>query len=89
MRSAALAALVVALALTATLATAAQAASTRQLCARTAVLRDSPKGFVIARLNRPQGLRLQRHSADRRWALVVVIRAGTVGWLPARSLCRA
>jgi len=89
MRPAALTAFLVALALTATLATAAEAASTRSLCARTAVLRDSPKGFVIARLTRGQRLRVQRHNADRRWALVVVTRAGTIGWLPAASVCRA
>jgi hypothetical protein len=81
--------LLVALTLTAAVAPAARAAVTRDLCARTAVLRDSPKGFVIARLNRPQRLQVQRLSADRRWALVVLVGAGTVGWLPAASVCRA
>ncbi len=88
MRPAPVITLVLALLLTATLATAAQAASTRSLCARTAALRDSPEGFVIGRLYRPQRLRVQRRSANRRWALVVT-RAGAAGWLPARSLCRA
>ena len=88
MRPAPVITLVLALLLTATLATAAQAASTRSLCARTAALRDSPEGFVIGRLYRPQRLRVQRRSANRRWALVVT-RAGAVGWLPSRSLCRA
>ena len=74
--------------LSATLATTAQAATTRSLCARAAVLRDSPEGFVIGRLFRPQRLEVQRRSANRRWALVVT-RAGVAGWLPARSLCRA
>ena len=50
MRRAALTTLLVALVLTAALATTAEAATTRSLCARSAVLRDSPKGFVIARL---------------------------------------
>ncbi len=45
-------------------------ASTRRLCARSAALRDSPEGFVIARLYRPQRLRYVRRSANRRWALV-------------------
>jgi hypothetical protein len=66
---------------------AAQAASTRRLCARTAILRDSPEGFVIGRLHRPQHLRYIRRSANGRWALVGT-RAGLVGWIPSRSLCR-
>jgi hypothetical protein len=64
------------------------AASTRRLCARSAVLRDSPEGFVIGRLYRPQRLRYVRRSANRRWALVRT-RAGVAGWMPYRSLCRA
>lgn len=63
------------------------AASTRRLCARSALLRDSPEGFVIARLYRPQRLRYHRRSANRRWALVTT-RAGVAGWMPYRSLCR-
>jgi hypothetical protein len=64
------------------------AASTRRLCARSAVLRDSPEGFVIGRLYKPQRLRYVRRSANRRWALVRT-RAGVAGWIPYRSLCRA
>ena len=64
------------------------AASTRRLCARSAALRDSPEGFVIGRLYRPQRLRYVRRSANRRWALVRT-RAGVAGWIPYRSLCRA
>jgi hypothetical protein len=63
------------------------AASTRRLCARSALLRDSPEGFVIGRLYRPQRMRYVRRSANRRWALVST-RAGVAGWLPYRSLCR-
>jgi hypothetical protein len=66
---------------------AAHAASTRRLCARSALLRDSPEGFVIGRLHRPQRLRYVRRSANRRWALVRT-RTGLAGWLPYRSLCR-
>lgn len=90
MRTPALTALLVALALTAGSATAAEAATTRTICTRTAVLYDSPPphAFVIARLqNRPR-LRVEGRSANRRWALVVT-RHGTAGWISARSLCRA
>ena len=75
------------LAVLASAAASAEAASTRRLCARVATLRDSPEGFVIGRLYRPQRLRLERRSANRRWALVRT-RAGLVGWIPHRSLCR-
>ena len=67
-------------------APAAQASSTRKLCARSAILRDSPEGFVIGRLYRPQRLRYIRRSASRHWALVRT-RAGLAGWIPYRSLC--
>jgi hypothetical protein len=67
-------------------APAAQASSTRRLCARSAILRDSPEGFVIGRLYRPQRLRYIRRSANRHWALVRT-RAGLAGWIPYRSLC--
>jgi len=88
MRPAALAALVVALALSATLAPAAQAATTRTICTPTAVLYDSPDGFVIAHLRRSDRVEFRRRSANRRWALVVT-RRGAVGWLPVKRLCRA
>jgi hypothetical protein len=90
MRAPALTALLVALVLTAGPSTAVEAATTRSICTRTAVLYDSPPplGFVIARLTRPQRLRVQGRSANRRWALVVT-RNGTAGWISARSLCRA
>jgi hypothetical protein len=73
---------------TLTLATPAAASSTRRLCARSAALRDSPEGFVIGRLYRPQRLRYLRRSANRRWALVRT-RSDVAGWIPYRSLCRA
>ena len=65
----------------------AHAASTRRLCAKSAVVRDSPEGFVIGRLYRPQRLRYIRRSANRRWALVRT-RSGVAGWITYRSLCR-
>lgn len=90
MRAPALTALLVALTLTGGPTTAVEAATTRTVCSRTAVLYDSPppRGFVIARLQGRQRLRVQGRSADRRWALVVT-RNGTAGWVSARSLCRA
>ena len=79
---------VVVAALTASPVAAAEGASTRRLCAKSAALRDSPEGFIIGWLYRPQRLRVERRSADRRWTLVVT-RAGVVGWIRSRSLCRA
>jgi phytoene/squalene synthetase len=76
------------LAVLASAAASAEAASTRRLCARVATLRDSPEGFVIGRLYRPQRLRLQRRSANRRWALVAT-GGGVTGWVRSGSLCRA
>ena len=73
---------------TLTLATPAAASSARRLCAPSAALRDSPEGFVIGRLYRPQRLRYLRRSANRRWALVRT-RSDVAGWIPYRSLCRA
>ena len=66
---------------------AAGAAERRSLCAKRANLRDSPGGFVIGRLRRPQRLVLLQRSANRRWAEVRVP-SGLVGWVPAGSLCR-
>ena len=68
-------------------APAAHASSTRRLCASSAILRDSPEGFVIGRLYRPQRLRYIRRSANRRWALVRT-RSGLAGWIRYRSLCK-
>ncbi len=87
MRRSLVAVLLIMVLVTLTLAVPASA-STRRLCARSAALRDSPEGFVIARLYKPQRLRYVRRSANRRWALVRT-RAGVAGWIPYRSLCRA
>ena len=88
MRRSLVAMLLIMVLVTLTLAVPAAASSTRRLCARSAALRDSPEGFVIARLYRPQRLRYVRRSANRRWALVRT-RAGVTGWIRYRSLCRA
>ncbi len=65
----------------------AGAAERRSLCAKRANLRDSPGGFVIGRLRRPQRLIVLRRAANRRWVNVRV-QSGLVGWLPAGSVCR-
>ncbi len=88
MRRRALVTLVIVATLTTGLAAPAEGASTRRLCAKSATLRDSPEGFIIGWLYRPQRLRVHRRSANRRWALVVT-RSGVVGWIRSRSLCRA
>lgn len=59
----------------------------RAVCAGAATLRDTPRGFVIARLYRRQRVVVLRRSAARGW---VPVRApgGLPGWILARSLCR-
>lgn len=76
-----------ALLLTCTAAAPAAAAERRSLCAERATLRDSPDGFVIGRLRRPQRLTVLRRSANRRWSHVRV-QSGLSGWLPSGSICR-
>ena len=66
---------------------AADAQTRRSLCSATATLRDSPDGFVIGRLRRPQRLVVLRRSANRRWTHVRV-QSGLQGWLPSSSVCR-
>jgi len=88
MRRSLVAVLLIVVFLTLTVPLPAAASSTRRLCARSVALRDSPEGFVIGRLYKPQRLRYKRRSANRRWALVRT-RAGVAGWIPYRSLCRA
>jgi Bacterial SH3 domain len=68
-------------------ATSSDAAVRRSLCAARANLRDSPDGFVIGRLRRPQRLVVLRRSANRRWTHVRV-QSGLSGWVPSRSVCR-
>jgi hypothetical protein len=66
---------------------AAQAASTGRLCAERANLRDSPRGFIIGRLRRPQRLTIIRRNPDRRWTQVRTS-TGLAGWMPSGSVCR-
>jgi uncharacterized protein YgiM (DUF1202 family) len=68
-------------------ASAAHAASTRKVCARVATIRDTPRGFVIARLYRGQTVRVERRSGEPGWTIVTT-RRGLPGWILTRSLCR-
>ena len=62
-------------------------AASRRICTKTATLRDTPRGFVIARLYRGQRVVVVRRSAARGW-LNVRPPTGLPGWILARSLCR-
>ncbi len=87
-RGAALA-LLVALALPAALPSAqAQAAQRARVCSvyRAPVL-NSPDGFVVGYLFRPDPVRISRRSANRRWARIVTSDE-LRGWVRARYLCR-
>ena len=70
------------------LASAAQAQSrARVVCANGATLRDTPRGFVIARLERRARVTVVRRSGTRGWTPVRT-RNGLPGWILTRSLCR-
>jgi hypothetical protein len=62
-------------------------AASRRVCTKTATLRDTPRGFAIARLYRGQRVVVVRRSATRGW-LNVRPTGGLPGWILARSLCR-
>ena len=74
--------------LAASLPPAAHAARSRSVCAKSATLRDSPRGFVIARLVRGQRVVVVRRSAARGWTTVRTSSTGLPGWILTRSLCR-
>ena len=62
-------------------------ARTLRVCAERATLRDTPRGFVIARLFRRDPVTVLRRSAERGWSNVRT-RSGLPGWILTRSLCR-
>jgi hypothetical protein len=66
----------------------ASAASTRSLCADTVSVWDSPGGFVIAHMFRPQTLRLLATADAHRWSLVYFTRAHLRGWVLSSAICR-
>jgi hypothetical protein len=66
----------------------ASAAVHRTLCADRTVLRDSPGGFVIGHLYRPQALLVMLHDDGDDWSFVQVS-TGAQGWVATRTLCKA
>lgn len=61
-------------------------AEVRRLCAASATLRTAPAGYVVARLVRPQRLRVFERTADGNWAEVRTSR-GRRGWVLTNRLC--
>jgi hypothetical protein len=59
----------------------------RELCVKRATLRDSPHGFTIGYLHRPETVQVVHYAATGRWASVRV-RTGRSGWLLTSSFCR-
>jgi uncharacterized protein YgiM (DUF1202 family) len=66
---------------------AAADAATRRVCAKSAIVRDTPGGFAIARLYRRQKVTVVRASAARGWTPIRTTN-GLPGWILSRSLCR-
>ena len=68
---------------------AAHAASEKRLCADRVSVWDSPNGFVIAHVFRPQRMRLLAMTAQGgRWSLVHFEDVDLRGWILSRTLCR-
>lgn len=66
----------------------AQAQSrSKKVCSRSATVRDTPKGFVIARLSKGQKVVIIRPSAAKGWANIRT-KSGLPGWILTRSLCK-
>ncbi len=65
----------------------ASASVSRKLCFDRTVLRDSPGGFVIGHLVRPQTLLVLLHDVSGGWSYVRV-KSGTQGWVASRALCK-
>ena len=65
----------------------ASAPPTRALCRDVTAVRDSPDGYAIGWLHRPQRVTLL-HEGVARWALIRS-RAGLVGWISEKALCPA
>jgi len=66
---------------------AAADAATRRVCAKSAIVRDTPRGFAIARLYRRQKVIVVRASATRGWTPIRTS-GGLPGWILTESLCR-
>jgi hypothetical protein len=76
-----------ALAAPASAAAKERAASSRALCRDVTAVRDSPDGYAIGYLFRPQRVTML-HEGVARWALIRS-RAGLVGWISEKALCPA
>jgi hypothetical protein len=64
-----------------------RAATSRALCRDVTAVRDSPDGYAIGYLHRPQRVTVL-HEGVARWALIRS-RAGLVGWISEKALCPA
>jgi hypothetical protein len=64
-----------------------RAAPSRALCRDVTAVRDSPDGYAIGHLHRPQRVTVL-HEGVARWALIRS-RAGLVGWISEKALCPA
>jgi hypothetical protein len=61
--------------------------SSRHLCADRVPVWDSPDGFVIAHMYRPQHVRVLATTEHRRWSLVHFSGVDLRGWILTRTLC--
>jgi hypothetical protein len=68
-------------------ASATATASSRRLCADRVPVWDSPDGFVIAHMYRPQHVRVLATTDHRRWSLVHFSDTELRGWILTRTLC--
>jgi hypothetical protein len=64
-----------------------RAAPSRALCRDVTAVRDSPDGYAIGYLFRPQRVAVL-HEGVARWALIRS-RTGLVGWISEKALCPA
>jgi hypothetical protein len=67
-------------------AAAASSSGKQRICVDKVAVWDSPGGFVIAHLYRPQKLRVLGTAHRRRWSLVR-FDSGPRGWIPTSKLC--
>jgi hypothetical protein len=59
----------------------------RKICVDKVAVWDSPGGFVIAYLYRPQTLRVLGTAQRRKWSLVR-FDDGPRGWIPTNKICK-
>ena len=85
-RRASCAALLVSIGLAAGGPAPAAASGAKKLCADKVAVWDSPNGFVIAYLYRPQKLKVLGTAHKRRWSLVR-FDSGPRGWIPTSKIC--